>query len=51
MKKDIDDEVSAVDIDRPHGLIRTSAGRFLNGLLFEGIHFRMALDGTITFLQ
>ena len=51
MKKDIDDEVSIVDIDRPHGLVRTSAGRFLNGMLFEGIHFRMALDGTITFIK
>lgn len=51
MKKDIVDKASVVDVNRPHGLIRTSAGRFVKNMLFEGIHFRMALDGTITFLK
>jgi len=28
-----------------------SPGVYLRDMLFEGIHFRMAIDGTITFLK
>ena len=51
IKKEITDKASIIDPESPHALIRTSAGRFLNNLLFEGIHFKMMLDGTIKFLN
>ena len=51
VKKDITDRSSTIDINNPHGLIRTSAGNLLRQMLFEGIHFRMNLDGSINFLK
>lgn len=44
------DGESGVDFDIPHELLRLSAVSYLKTMLFEGIHFRMALDGTITFI-
>ncbi len=42
---------SVVDYENPHELLYMSPGSYLRAMLFEGIHFRMALDGTITFLR
>ena len=42
---------SVVDYENPHELLYMSPGSYLRAMLFEGIHFRMALDGTITFLK
>lgn len=50
IKKDIPKPPSSIDIKKPSGLIRISAGKFMSNFLFEGIHFRMMLDGTIKFI-
>lgn len=42
---------SAVDFETPHELLLMSPSSYLKTMLFEGVHFRMALDGTITFLR
>ena len=44
------DGESSIDFNAPHELLRLSPGTYLKQMLFEGIHFRMALDGTIKFL-
>lgn len=45
------DGESSVDFKNPHELLLMSPSSYLKAMLFEGIHFRMALDGTITFLK
>lgn len=50
-KKEIRDRSSEINPVVPHALIRTSANNVLKSMLFEGIHFRMNLDGSIHFLE
>ena len=42
---------SSVDFITPHELLYLSPSVFLRQMLFEGIHFRMMLDGSINFLK
>ena len=42
---------SRLNFDEPFRLLLVSPKVYLNQMLFEGIHFRMALDGTITFIK
>ncbi|MBQ7252543.1 MAG: hypothetical protein IJS32_08090 [Kiritimatiellae bacterium] len=42
---------SSISLDSPHELLRISPSTYRNQVLFEGIHFRMLLDGTIRFLD
>ena len=42
---------SSIDFVNPHELLLLSPGVFLKQMLFEGIHFRMMLDGSIKFLK
>lgn len=42
---------SSIDFATPHELLLMSPGSYLKMMLFEGIHFRMALDGSIAFLK
>lgn len=41
---------SKIDLDHSHELLLVSPGVYMNQMLFEGIHFRMMLDGTIKFI-
>ena len=41
---------STIDFERPHELLLLSPAKYCSQMLFEGIHFRMMLDGTIKFL-
>lgn len=41
---------SRIDLDNPHELLLVSPKGYLSQMLFEGIHFRMMLDGSIKFL-
>lgn len=41
---------SAVDFKKPHELLLLSPARYCSQMLFEGIHFKMMLDGSIKFL-
>jgi len=41
---------SKIDLAEPHELLLVSPGVYGGQMLFEGIHFRMMLDGTIRFL-
>ena len=41
---------SAVNFEKPHELLLLSPGAYFKNMLFEGIDFKMAIDGTITFL-
>jgi len=41
---------SKIDLEHPHELLYVSPSVYLGQLLFEGIHFRMMLDGTIKFI-
>lgn len=41
---------SKINFCYPNELLYLSPGIYLNQMLFEGIHFRMAIDGTITML-
>lgn len=52
-KKDIPDseKSSSINLNVPSALIRISANNMFRNLLFEGIHFRMMLDGSITFIK
>lgn len=50
MKKDFGDPVSKINVLDPPKLLRTSAGTYLKQMLFDGIDFKMELDGTITML-
>lgn len=42
---------SCINLIEPHELLLLSPGVYLNQMLFEGIHFRMTIDGTLTFLR
>ena len=42
---------SQVDFKAPHELLLLSPGVYFANMLFEGIHFRMNLDGTIVHLK
>ena len=42
---------SSIDFDIPHELLLLSPGVYLGKMLFEGIHFRMMLDGSVKFLK
>lgn len=42
---------SSIDYDHPHELLLMSSSAYLKTMLIEGIHFRFALDGTITFIK
>ena len=42
---------SKLNFDEPFRLLRVSRNAYLSQMLFEGIHFRMTLDGTITFIK
>ena len=41
---------SKINFDNPHELLRLAKSTLLSQMLFEGIHFKMMLDGTIKFL-
>lgn len=41
---------SVIDYTEPHELLLMSASKYVPHMLFEGIHFRMMLDGSIRFL-
>lgn len=41
---------SRIDLERPHELLLVSPGVYMRQMLFEGIHFRMMLDGSIRFM-
>ncbi len=38
---------SKINLENPHLLLRLQKETFLSQVLFEGVHFRMAMDGTI----
>ncbi|MDY5595936.1 MAG: HNH endonuclease domain-containing protein [Kiritimatiellia bacterium] len=42
---------SKLDFETPFRLLRVSPASYLKQMLFEGIHFRMQLDGTISFMK
>lgn len=42
---------SKISLENPHRLLRVSPKTYLSQMLFEGIHFRMMLDGTIRFIE
>ena len=42
---------SSLDIDNPHELLRLSASTYFKNMLFEGIDFKILIDGTIVFLK
>lgn len=42
---------SKLNFDEPFRLLLVSPKVYLGQMLFEGIHFRMALDGSITFMK
>ena len=42
---------SSIDFETPHELLYLSQSVCLRSMLFEGIHFKMMLDGSIVFLK
>lgn len=42
---------STIALDNPHELLLLSPSTYQNQVLFEGIHFRMLMDGSIRFLD
>ena len=42
---------SSVDFVHPHELLLLSPGVYFENMLFEGLHFKMMIDGTIVFVQ
>ena len=42
---------SQIDFEKPHELLLLSPGVYFAKMLFEGIHFKMLLDGSIKFLK
>jgi hypothetical protein len=42
---------SAVDFVHPHELLLLSPGVYFENMLFEGMHFKMMIDGSIVFLK
>jgi len=51
MKKDLGGLASEYSLANPPLLMRMRPNKFLSTMLFEGIHFKMMLDGTIVFLK
>ena len=41
---------SSINLNNPHELLLLSPGVYFKNMIFEGVHFKMAIDGTITFL-
>ena len=42
---------SKIDLDNPYRLLLVSPKSYLSQMLFEGIHFKMMLDGSIVFME
>lgn len=42
---------SSISFDNPHELLLLSPSRYCKNMLFEGIHFKMMLDGSIKFID
>jgi hypothetical protein len=42
---------SKINLDDPYRLLLISPKVFLSQMLFEGIHFKMMLDGTVEFME
>ena len=42
---------SSVDFVDPHELLLLSPGVYFDNMLFEGIHFKIMIDGTVVFLK
>ena len=51
MKKALGNPASEYSLENPPSLLRMGPKKFLTTMLFEGIHFKMMLDGTILFLK
>ena len=51
MKKDLGNIASNYSLDEPPALLRMPPSKFLSHMLFEGIHFKMMLDGSIHFIN
>lgn len=49
-KKDLGKPASQIDVENPPSLLRLNQRTYLSRMLFEGIHFKMMLDGSIKFL-
>ena len=49
-KKSLGSLVSEIDVQHPPALLRLPPSKYLTQMLFEGVHFRMMLDGSIRFL-
>ncbi len=50
MKKDLGKPASKVDFKNPPTVLRLAPDYYFSHMLFEGIHFKMMLDGSIKFL-
>jgi CRISPR-associated endonuclease Csn1 len=50
-KKMLGKPVSIFSKDLPPNLLRMGPAKYLSQMLFEGIHFKMMLDGTIKFIE
>ena len=50
-KKDLGKLASDFSLESPPTLIRMTPNNYLSRMLFEGIHFKMMLDGTIQFIN
>ena len=50
-KKMLGKPVSLFSKDLPPNLLRMGPAKYLSQMLFEGIHFKMMLDGTIKFIE
>ena len=51
MKKDLGGLASTYSLANPPLLLRMRPNKFLSAMLFENIHFKMMLDGTIVFFK
>lgn len=51
MKKDLGGFASAFSLEAPPTLMRMTPKKYLSQMLFEGIHFKMMLDGSIRFIN
>ena len=51
MKKDLGPLASGFSLEDPPTLIRMAPNKYLSQMLFEGIHFKMMIDGTIQFID
>lgn len=50
-KKELGALANDFSIGTPPGLIRMTPAKYLSQMLFEGIHFKMMLDGSIEFIK